>query len=401
MLSAKKRWEYFPEELGRIAKTERVFNFPVKGVMMPAAQTNAFYARFIEMAKTPRNYPVVSEPQIQIAKNFVEFAAAAQAGTDRELLRKNPEYVELTWPAYRAKMLENPGFARWVLEAGVLHSFYLYCFYIDVDGFLGFDPELRKKIRPLTTYQMDTAFGMYRDTLGNLREIPDTDAAMWHCINSSLWRDVSERAVYASYYMREAGHGARVLDLCCGAFNLERRFGYLDAGLHQQVIGYDNDPNVVAVTEKLFGNMLQQCDFSLHCENCFNAFDDPDLISNVDIVLMNGGLSYNKSRAVDILSGARRVLKTSVPGEVPKRLVINREVATIDMAHALHVLGLKDQHDSLDPDMSVEQSIASMKADIEKAGGGYHIEKIITDEGFYGEDVELAPTFVQFVLDAV
>lgn len=395
--SVKMRWELFPREMQEIARKERIFNVPVVATMS-SVLTNTLYMRFIAMAKraaeNPDAYPPATEEQIETAKSYVIFAATAQAGEDRELLEANLNYVELTWPAYRAKMLASPAFAKWVVDGGVIYSFYLYCFYIDVDGFLGFDEELRKEIKPQTTFQMDTAYGEYRDVLGNLREIPRTDPAFWHCYNSSLWRDVANRGVFAKFYLCEAGEGALVVDLCSGALNLERRFGYLDEGLNQRVIGYEIDPNAAEVAARLIGKPLEERGFEIRCEDFFNAFSDPELIGNVDFLMMNGGMSYNVPRTVEILRGARGLLKVS------KRFVFNIEIATTDMAHALYVLGLKNQHESLMPDSDLKTGIARIEAAI-KESGGFEIECIRTDEGLYGEDAGIAPTFAQFVLRAV
>ncbi len=393
----------YPDGVREVAEREPIYNRLTNLSFAPTALTNMYYMPSILLAeqtmKNPQGVNTVTKEMTAVAKSLILSTAALQAGGDVERQQAMCQYVERTWPAYEAKMLQKPEFAKWLIDGGVLFSFLMYSFYVEVDGFLGFDKELRSLIDPVTTYQMDVAFGEYHDVYGRPVSFVENDHVIyWHCMNNALWRGVRWRAPFFNYYLCQAGEGAHVVDLCSGALNTEKRFAYLGRGLNQKIVAYDKDPNISRVLPYFFGESIEAYGISFRCDDYFCAFDDPELWGKQDYVLMQGGMSYHVPQTEETLRGARKLLKKSASGERPKRFVFEVEVASMEMKQAVLVLGLQDQNETMVPDMSVDLAKERVKKAVNNVGG-FEIEAIFDDTGFCGEGV--APTTVLFVLKAV
>lgn len=388
-------WMLYPKEVGEIAKNERIYNVITQQAMARTSFTNVYYMPFIKMAKEPDAFPKTAEAKVDLAKEILMTSTALQI-SDAGLLDLSLQYIDLTWPAYKMRMMNSPGFAEWMFAGGVVFSFYMYMFYAEVDGFLDYDPKLLEKVNPVRTFQMDAAFGQYHDVMGRPITYSAGDLVNWHIGNHGLWRGVRWRAPYFGYYLCEAGPGATILDLCSGAFNMEKRFGYVEKNLGQRVIGYDLDKNVVNVLPHWFSKPIAEYGFEFRNESFFESFKDTGLCHKVDYVALQGGFTYFRPQREQIFYGVRDQLKDPVQGEPPKRFVLETEIATSDMAQALYVLGLENQSASMVPYTSIEESNEEI-ADVVKRVGGFKIAKVTSDAGFYGDDV--AVTTALYVLE--
>lgn len=394
----KQLWELYPEGVREIAKQEPIYSKITLAAMASTTYTDGYYMPFVQKALSPEKYPKADEKKVELAKAILRSSTALQV-TDSEGLEAALNYIELTWPAYKVKMLMKPDFAEWMFEGGIVFSFYMYMFYTEVDGFLGFDPELRERICPVQTYQMDVGFGEYHDACGRPVKFADGDLIMWHITNHALWRGVRMRAPYFNYYLREAGYKANVVDLGSGPLNMEKRFGYVDAGLCQRIVAYDSDKNIPKVLPYMFQKPIEEYGFEFHNEDWFDAFKDQALQGKQHLVVLQGGASYYFDKIDEILRGVRGLLLSPNEAEVPTRFVFEVELETVDLAQAKYGLGLKDQSQNMMPDKTVGSAVERISQAVERVGG-FEVEEVISDAGFY-VPLEIAPTTVIFVLKTV
>lgn len=398
-------WERFPEEIGKIAKTEQIYHLPVSAVMS-AQERTAIYMPYIFMAKAaaenPDSVPKATETQVDMAKSMIRTTMCLQAMNDEDL-QASLKLFDATWPIYRFKMLENPAFAKWVFESGTVNSKFLYFFYLGVNGFMPPVELLDTKFRQVRTFQMDTAFGEYHDALMRLCKIPLSDPAMVQIATNSLWYSLWYRSPYVQYFLRSLKKGAKVVDLCSGAFNAERRFNFMQANrdLGLQIVGYDTDPYIREALPGLFGMSvfeLEQKGYCLRSEDFFNAFSAPDLVGQTDFVSMMGGLSYIRGRWKDVAEGISELLPKPRHGDDPKTCLVDVQLQTSGMAHSYYVLGLKNQSENLQP-CTNEEEATQLLNDSFGCTPGLKIRKIWSDKGFIRDDVE--PTEVLCLIEKV
>ena len=399
MNDAKKLAELYPSGVQAVAKLEHIYNEVTTDMLVPSAQTDTLYQTGLAMVMNPGNFPPVSEERIEAAKRILLSNVAIQVcdETEREIAL---EYVNLVWPACAEKMRENSGFAHWMFEGGIIFSFKMFHYYSEAVGLFRIPDEVLNQLPCWTqVFQMDVSYGEYHDMYGNPEIFHRGDLVRWHTINHGLYRGITWRGPWFAYYLRQAGEGANVLDLCSGALNLERRFGYLESGLKQHVIAYDSNPDIPKYLSRLFPKPLEEYGLEFRNEVFTKAFEDPELYGNQRLVLMQGGMSYVYDSLEDILKGIRQLLETSVENATPSRFVGEVELVTPDLQQVGTVLSSSDQPSRLHPDLTVDDAVNRI-TDIVERIGGYEIEDIHFDgSAFFGKSIHA--TTVIFVLKAV
>lgn len=223
----------------------------------------------------------------------LEMTAAAWSGTNEVQYKAYLDGIEEIRPALTAKMQASYGLAEYLWAFGS-HSLFLPRYYATLYHPLAMDAAFCKVVR------LDGEFMM----------VPIDDPAYILGASEPIFRTVRSRTALHELLQAELGEDALVVALGAAMLPEQRHFGWQERGIKQRVIAYDNAPGTAECLKLVFPDKpLADYGIEYRFEDFHKAFEDPELQGKVDLVGMEGCLSYYKDETVDILTKVANLLR--------------------------------------------------------------------------------------------
>lgn len=230
---------------------------------------------------------------IQYNRHMIEASCAAASGDDETQFQAYLDGLDRIWPELEKKMAASYGLAEYVRTlAG--HSLFLPNYYATLYHPLSMEAPYAQAVR------LD----------GKFMDVPTSDVAYGLCAREPIFSGKRFCAVKQQLVQLELGDNTLHLILGANMLPEYNHFGWQERGIKQRIVAYDNDPRVEESLKSVFGER-QLCEMGVEYrfDDFWNALKDPELQGAVDMVAMEGGLSYYVPETEDLFRGVAQVLR--------------------------------------------------------------------------------------------
>lgn len=217
---------------------------------------------------------------------------AADSGEDQKQFEAYMKGLNEIWPALKVKMEMSYGLAEYMRVIGA-HSLFLPRYYATL-------------YHPMS---LEAPFAMAVRIDGKYMAVPTYDTAYALCVREPIFRTAVMRTAEEQLLMMELGDGLKKVSLGCAMLPEHNHFAWQKRGIKQQVVAYDNVPRLMECLEQVYTDEVLK-KFDIRNQDYWEAFKDPDLQKEIDLVSMEGGLSYAMDQIDDLLSGVAGLLRS-------------------------------------------------------------------------------------------
>lgn len=383
------------EELKKVMQSERMCRIAERVVRPNYDLMKLSCLHYIGLA-TKKNLvtgePIVVQPvtESETARMYDIFRQGTSVmAVDENDLRTRLWRLDGMWPVMKRDMLANRGFYEFVKDNG-LDSDFMLQFYFDIPNRVRPGDRLPEGLVADSSHLMDTAYGKYICGNGSYREIPINDQAMRQVVYEPTWGGVRFRGGNYCYERMLLGDGAVIISLCAGTLPECRFFDWQNRGIKQRVIACDENAQIQHALPVVFEKPLSDYGIEYRFgEEMKAALKDPDLQNSCDMLLIQGGLSYNYDDMQEIFELGKHVVRS---GGI---ICGDKQVSEIGLANCSETLGWRETRRKMQPDKDVH----SAKEHIERCAhaAGVKVDSMIDD---YSTGFNFTPTTVWFKLIA-